>query len=112
MILDFSLAQVQNTKNRKDWRTPLHNDLDPLILDLLEWIGREPRSYSDLIDAWRTTCPRLTVWEDAIDRGFAMREPAPGGGVTIALTESGREFLRERGRLFVNVPPAVAQPVP
>ena len=74
----------------------MHNDLDPLILDLLEWIGREPRSYADVIDAWRTSCPRLTVWEDAIDRGFAMREHAPGHEVTIALTESGRDFLRER----------------
>ena len=52
----------------------VRNDLDPLILDLLEWIGREPRSYADVIDAWRTSCPRLTVWEDAMDRGFAVRE--------------------------------------
>jgi hypothetical protein len=37
----------------------VRNDLDPLILDLLEWIGREPRSYADVIDAWRTSCPRL-----------------------------------------------------
>jgi hypothetical protein len=88
------------------------NDLDPLILDLLEWIGRERRSYADVIDAWRTSCPRLTVWEDAIDRGFAMREHAPGREITIALTESGREFLRERGRLFVAVPGAAVQPVP
>ena len=39
----------------------LRNDLDPLILDLLEWIGREPRCYADVIDAWRASCPRLTV---------------------------------------------------
>ena len=56
----------------------MRNDLDPLILDLLEWVGREPRSYADVIDAWRTSCPRLTVWEDAMDRGFAVREHAPG----------------------------------
>ena len=89
----------------------MHNDLDPLILDLLAWTGRQPRSYADVIDAWRTSCPRLTVWEDAIDRGFAVRKHAPGSEVTIALTQSGRAFLRERGRLVVNVPPAVAYPV-
>jgi hypothetical protein len=76
----------------------LRNDLDPLILDLLEWIGREPRSYADVIDAWRTSCPRLTVWEDAMDRGFAAREHAPGREVMIRLTVQGREFLREHGR--------------
>jgi hypothetical protein len=38
------------------------HDLDPLILDLLESIAREPRSHADVLDAWRTSCPRLTVW--------------------------------------------------
>jgi hypothetical protein len=76
----------------------MRNDLDPLILDLLEWLAREPRSYADVIDAWRTSCPRLTVWEDAIDRGFAVREHAGGREVTIRLTAAGRAFLREHGR--------------
>ena len=76
----------------------IRNDLDPLILDLLEWISREPRSYADVIDAWRTSCPRLTVWEDAMDRGFAAREHVPGREVMIRLTAAGREFLREHGR--------------
>jgi DNA-binding MarR family transcriptional regulator len=77
----------------------IRNDLDPLILDLLEWIGREPRSYADVIDAWRTSCPRLTVWEDAMDRGFAMREHGKGREVMIRLTAAGREFLRKHGRV-------------
>jgi DNA-binding MarR family transcriptional regulator len=78
----------------------IRNDLDPLILDLLEWLAREPRSYADVIDAWRTSCPRLTVWEDAIDRGFAVREHATTGReVMIRLTTAGRAFLREHGRI-------------
>jgi hypothetical protein len=77
----------------------IRSDLDPLILDLLEWIGREPRSYADVIDAWRTSCPRLTVWEDAMDRGFAVREHVKGREVMIGLTAAGRDFLRERGRI-------------
>jgi len=43
-------------------------NLDPLVLDFVEWIAKEPRAYADVLDAWRTSCPRLTVWEDAIDR--------------------------------------------
>jgi hypothetical protein len=77
----------------------IRNDLDPLILDLLEWIGRESRCYADVIDAWRTSCPRLTVWEDAMDRGFAVREHVKGREVMIRLTAAGREFLREHGRV-------------
>jgi hypothetical protein len=82
----------------------IRNDLDPLILDLLEWIGREPRSYADVIDAWRTSCPRLTVWEDAMDRGFAVREHARGREVMIRLTATGREFLRAHGRMADAAP--------
>jgi hypothetical protein len=77
----------------------IRNDLDPLILDLLEWIGREPRSYADVIEAWRTSCPRLTVWEDVMDRGFVAREPAKGCEVMIRLTDAGRGFLRKHGRV-------------
>jgi hypothetical protein len=90
----------------------IRNDLDPLILDLLEWIDREPRSYSEVINAWRTSCPRLTVWEDAVDRGFAMRKHAPGGAVTIALTQSGRKFLGERRRPVPVSTHAGAHPLP
>jgi len=75
------------------------HDLDPLILDLLEWIAREPRSHADVIDVWRTSCPLLTVWEDAMDRGFAAREHAPGRAAIIRLTAAGRDFLRAHGRI-------------
>ena len=74
-------------------------DLDPLILDLLEWIARAPRSYADVLDAWRTSCPRLTEWEDCIDRGYAMREYHAGREVMVGLTRAGRDFLRAHGRM-------------
>jgi hypothetical protein len=87
----------------------IRNDLDPLILDLLEWIGREPRSYADVIDVWRTSCPRLTVWEDAMDRGFAVREHAKGSEIMIRLTAAGRGFLREHGRIDAPSVPRMEQ---
>src|SRR5471030_3262576 len=72
---------------------------DPLVLDLVEWIAREPRLYSEVIDAWRTSCPRLTIWEDAVDRGFVTRETVAGAGVRVAITEGGEKFLRANGRV-------------
>jgi hypothetical protein len=71
---------------------------DALVLDLVEWIGREPRLYSEVIETWRTSCPRLTVWEDAVDRGYVTRQPVTGQGVRVAITDSGARFLREHGR--------------
>jgi hypothetical protein len=76
----------------------MRNDLDPLILDLLEWIAHEPRSYAEVIENWRTSCPRLTVWEDCVDRGFAVRKPSAGAAVQVALTAAGRDFLRAHHR--------------
>jgi hypothetical protein len=47
--------------------------VETLILDLLEWVDRRERTYDETMDAWRTSCPRLPVWEDANERGTAHR---------------------------------------
>jgi len=72
--------------------------LDPLVLDFIEWVAGERRLYADVLDAWKTSCPRLTVWEDASERGFVMRINVPGQGVFIGVTPAGRAFLRRHGR--------------
>ena len=69
------------------------DDLDVLILDLLEWIGPEPREYAEVLEAWRTSCPRLPVWEDANDRGLVAR--ARG---LVSVSPAGFEHLRQHGR--------------
>jgi hypothetical protein len=71
---------------------------DPLVLDLVEWIAREPRLYAEVIESWRTSCPRLTIWEDAVDRGYVTRESVAGIGVRVAITEGGEKFLRDNAR--------------
>ncbi len=72
---------------------------DPLVLDFVEWIAREPRTYSEVIGAWKTSCPRLTIWEDAADRGYVARETIAGVGLAIKVTESGTRLLRAHGRI-------------
>ena len=64
---------------------------ESLIRDLVEWVAREPRPYAEAIDAWRTSCPRLTVWEDATDRGLIARRPSDR---TVIATAQGRAFLQ------------------
>jgi hypothetical protein len=68
--------------------------VDALILDLLEWVGPAPRPYDEVMEAWRTSCPRLPVWEEANDRGFLVRRHVPGEGRLIAVSPAGREHLR------------------
>jgi hypothetical protein len=71
--------------------------VDTLILDLLEWIAKQERSYEDVMDAWRTSCPRLPVWEDAYDRGLVMRREK-NGRTLVFVTPTGLSLLAERGR--------------
>ena len=72
---------------------------DPLVLDFVEWIAREPRLYSEVIATWRTSCPRLTIWEDAVDGGYVARESVAGFGVVITVTEDGEKLLLNNGRV-------------
>ena len=71
----------------------MSNTVDSLILDLLEWIGPNARPYAEVIEAWRTSCPRLPVWEEATDRGFIVRHSEPGRE-TVAVTVLGAAHLR------------------
>jgi hypothetical protein len=72
---------------------------DPLVLDLVEWVAREPRLYLEVIETWRTSCPRLTIWEDAADRGYVARETVRGFGLVVTVTEDGAKLLRAHGRM-------------
>jgi hypothetical protein len=73
-------------------------ETDILVLDLVEWIAREPRPYAEVLETWRTSCPRLTIWEDAVDRGYVTRRPS-AEGVRVTVTESGEKLLRAHGRI-------------
>ena len=73
--------------------------LDILILDLLEWLGPIPRPYAEVLEAWRTSCPRLPVWEDANDRGFVARRHVPGGRTLVSVSAAGAEHLRTHRHL-------------
>ena len=64
-----------------------------LIIDFLEWLAARPRPYGEVMEVWRTNCPRLTVWEDALDEGLAARRALDGAGVVVELTPAGRAML-------------------
>ena len=67
--------------------------VEKLILELLEWVARRERTYEDVIDAWRTSCPRLPIWEDANERGFLVVEQAKGRRI-VTITAAGLGFLQ------------------
>ena len=69
---------------------------EPLVLDLVAWVASTPRPYDEVLEAWRTSCPRLTVWEDAVERGLVAVERGPGGGIQVVATARGQDALRGR----------------
>jgi len=73
--------------------------LDPLIMDLVAFVAVKPRPYDEVIDAWRTSCPRLTVWEDAIDRGLITRSRAADKTLIVQATSAGLRLLHDSGRV-------------
>ncbi|MBE9552013.1 MAG: hypothetical protein IMF05_00990 [Proteobacteria bacterium] len=72
---------------------------DALVLDLVEWVAARPRPYGEVMEAWRTSCPRLTIWEDAVDRGLVVCEQAQGASTVVKVTPLGRKLLKNQGRL-------------
>ena len=55
---------------------------------LLAWIAERPRRYDETIEVWKTSCPRLSVWEDALADGLVRIE-----GRCVLLTAAGDELL-------------------
>ena len=74
------------------------DDTDALLLDLVEWVAAEPRTYAEVMDVWRTSCPRLTIWEDALDQGLVRRDHEPGVGAVVRVTPEGLARLGMEGR--------------
>jgi len=62
------------------------------LLEFLEWVAAHPRTYSETMDAWRTSCPRLPAWEDSVDFGLVERVSA-GQKTLVRLTDAGRDLL-------------------
>ena len=70
---------------------------EALVSQLLGWVAERPRTYEEAMDAWRTSCPRLPVWEDAVDAGLIEVAATPGVRMAdrpVRITERGRAFLR------------------
>jgi hypothetical protein len=72
---------------------------DALTIQLLAWLSSRPRTYGETMDAWRTTCPRMPIWENAVSEGLirldghgAMRERV------VSLTRRGKSLLITSGQ--------------
>ena len=64
-----------------------------IMIQFLSWVADRPRSYAETMGAWRTSCPRLSVWEDAVIADLVRLQG--DGGRAVKLTERGAAVLRQ-----------------
>ena len=70
---------------------PLETPGMALTFQFLDFVATGTRTYGETMEAWRSSCPRLSVWEDAVRDGLVRIE---NGGAM----KSSRIVLTERGR--------------
>jgi D-3-phosphoglycerate dehydrogenase len=73
----------------------MKENIESLVLDLLEWVDRQERTYRETMDAWRTSCPRLPVWEEANRRKLVERV-STGGKLIVRVTPAGLMLLNDK----------------
>ncbi|MCV6797672.1 hypothetical protein OII53_10330 [Achromobacter ruhlandii] len=77
------------------------------LMQFLIWVAERPRTYADIMEAWRTSCPRLSAWEDATSNGLvdlARRSAGDAGTAVATLTPKGRAWLAARQAGMIATP--------
>ena len=87
------MSRATGSKMRVASIRAMSDAVESLVLDLLEWIGPGARPYAEVQEAWRTSCPRLPVWEEAKARGLLCGERVDGRGLLVSLSPAGRRYL-------------------
>jgi hypothetical protein len=73
--------------------------IPPLVRELLTWVSERPRTYEETMQAWRSSCPRHTIWEDACMDGFieAIDDGDGTNSAKVVLTARGEAAIRNSG---------------
>jgi hypothetical protein len=62
-----------------------------LMGQFLDWIASGKRTHADVLDRWQSSCPRLSIWEDAMIGGYVRF--AGDADRTVVLTPRGHAML-------------------
>jgi hypothetical protein len=75
-------------------RSPEKQTVSLSVIEFLTWVSLRPRTYGEAMDSWRSTCPRLSTWEDALADGLIQVESgATLDQCNVTLTARGRALL-------------------
>jgi hypothetical protein len=77
---------VPHAAKRKLWSM----EISAPTVELLTWVSNRERTYADVVEAWKSNCPRLAVWDDAVTAGLVRSSRG-----VVALTAAGRAALAD-----------------
>jgi D-3-phosphoglycerate dehydrogenase len=94
LMVRFPFRLADPCKHQED--TAMAEDIivETLLLQLLHWLALSDQEYEVVMAGWRTSCPRLQIWEEANVRGLITSEHA-GSRLVVTLTDAGRALLRQ-----------------
>jgi hypothetical protein len=67
-----------------------------LMLQFLTWVAERRPTYSEATSAWQSTCPRHTIWEDAIIDGYIEIVRNGERDPRVTVTARGVELLQTK----------------
>ncbi len=62
------------------------------MVEFLRWVAAARRSYDETMEAWRTSCPRFSVWEDASIAGYVVLQQV-ADETLVVLSDEGRAIV-------------------
>jgi hypothetical protein len=86
-------------------RRPRFEPTDSLTRDFLTWLTEAPRTYAEAMEVWRTSCPRFSIWEDALANDLIRVIPEPSQPFMRA-----RVVVTARGRAVLDGPAHAGSP--
>jgi hypothetical protein len=74
--------------------TQMPEPVNALTLQFLAWVSERRRTYEETMEAWKTTCPRHTVWEDSIiETLIEVKSDGSPRHAHVVLTPKGKAVL-------------------
>jgi hypothetical protein len=68
--------------------------VQPLMREFLSWVSCRQRTYVEAMEAWRSACPRQTIWEGALLDGLIeIERGGPQNQLEVVLSPRGKACL-------------------
>jgi hypothetical protein len=95
-VIDIDLETAKNRQSQTE--DTMAEAVSLLMIEFLTWVSDRHRLFDEAAEAWRSSCPRQTIWEDAfIDGLIEIKNGSTQVQCEVTLTSRGRAVLDRNG---------------